>query len=125
MDYKLEFQIDDLPNTTNNSVRLHWIVKAKEANKWKTRVVYLARHNGLPKEPLKYARLTLIRGSSREPDFDGLVSSFKHIIDGLITAKVLENDKMTNIGIPTYHWEKAKQGKGFIKVVVESVNKIE
>lgn len=71
--------------------------------------------------PLERARLTLTRYSSVAPDFDGLVSSFKHIIDGLIDAGVIVGDSMKVIGAPTYLWEKTSPAKGRVKVIVEEV----
>lgn len=119
--YKLEFTLQGLPASTNSMGRKHWAVKAKEAKNWKTRVAWIVRQIGAPKKPLKKAHVTLIRKSSQCPDADGLVSSFKHVIDGLIAAKVIENDKMDNIGMPTYSWEKGQPGYGSIKVIVEEV----
>lgn len=101
--------------------RSHWAIKAKEANSWKTQVAWKVRELGAPIRPLKIAKLTLIRFSSSEPDPDGLVSSFKHIIDGLVEADVLENDKMSNIGMPAYSWQKCPRGKGSVQIIVEEI----
>jgi hypothetical protein len=65
--------------------------------------------------------LTLTRGSSVQPDYDGLVSGFKHVIDGLVLAKVLINDDQETIGIPEYKWVKADPKEGFIRVTVEEI----
>ena len=94
-----------------------------EAQKWKNYVRHAVEQNH-PEEPLKRAKLTLTRHSSQEPDFDGLVSGFKHIIDGLIFAKVIINDKTSNVGQPTYKWERAPINKGFITVLVEEDSEI-
>ncbi len=71
-----------------------------------------------PEKPLKKARLVLTRYSSNSPDFDGLVSSFKHVIDGLVDAGVIQNDKFENIGAPEYVWEKCGRRAGKITVEV-------
>lgn len=71
------------------------------------------------RQPLQTARLTLTRYSTIEPDYDGLVSSFKPIIDGLVEAGFLAGDKRANIGVPDYRWEKAKRGQGRITVRIE------
>lgn len=85
---------------------------------WRQKVVVFV---GLkrPQSPLPKARLTLIRHSSQEPDHDGLVASFKSISDGLIDAGVIVNDKPSNIGQPTYMWQKARMKEGHIVVKVE------
>lgn len=70
-------------------------------------------------EPLKKAKLTLTRHSARPCDFDGCVSSFKSILDGLVEHGVLADDNMNVIGQPTYKWEKSPPRKGFCTIVVE------
>lgn len=123
--FEIEFELNGLPVRTNNA-RSHWALRSAEARKWKRKVIEAVIYKKLkPKKPLKHAILTLTRHSSVEPDFDGLVSSFKHVIDGLIYAQVLENDKTSNIGQPTYIWRKAPPGRGYIRVSVkesESIN---
>lgn len=118
--YKLEFSLSGLPKRTNNN-HSTWKARMAEARKWKG-AVYVAVGAPLrPLKPLQLCRLTLIRHSSVEPDFDGLCSSFKHVIDGLIHAQVIANDKTSNFvdGRPEYIWKKAPRNKGFITVKVE------
>jgi hypothetical protein len=115
----IEFELPGLPRTTNAS-NVHWRIRHTHAKKWKDLVIIAARSKGLPDEPLKKAKLTLTRFSAREPDFDGLVSSFKHVIDGLIDAAVIADDKQSVIGQPTYNWVYAFRNKGKISVKVEA-----
>lgn len=75
-----------------------------------------------PRAPLERAKLTLTRASAVEPDYDGLVSSFKHIIDALVEGGILVNDKTENIGKPDYQWVVAARNKGCIKVKIEEVS---
>jgi hypothetical protein len=77
--------------------------------------------NKKPQSPLHAAVLTLTRCSSQEPDFDGLVSGFKSVVDGLVESGILKTDKVGCISQPKYLWEKAPAGKGKIKVRVEEV----
>lgn len=121
MSYILEFRLDGLPKRTNNQTS-NWHARAAEAKKWKRAVwdeVWHARR--FPASPLDHARITYTRASSNRPDHDGLVSSFKHVQDGLIEAKVIANDKYENIGEPIYLWEKVSPRSGFIKVRVEEI----
>lgn len=115
--YRLEFQIAELPRTTNAQNSMHWTAKARYVKHWHS-LVRAAAGKLKPKKPLKTATLTLTRFSSCEPDFDGLVSSFKHVIDGLVVCGVLENDKFSNIGRSGYFWIKSSPKKGFIEVSV-------
>lgn len=117
MTYELSFELPGLPKTTNSGGRAHWAMKVREANSWK-RAVYVTIRSRLPLAPCQRATLTLTRMSSSEPDFDGLVSSFKHVIDGLVEAGVLVSDKPSVIGQPIYKWERAPRGQGRIKVTV-------
>lgn len=118
---KLQFSLPGLPRTTNSGGRAHWAVKVKEAKKWKKLVWLMVRAAGANGLGLEQAKITLVRASSSEPDFDGLVSSFKHVIDGLVEAGVLKNDKPSVIGQPVYLWEKCAPRQGHIRVTVETV----
>lgn len=121
MSYTLEFKLAGLPKMSNQLLRGHWRAKHGHAVKWKAYAIGEIERNGKPARPLQKATLSLTRHSSHEPDFDGLVSSFKHIIDALVTSEVIENDKQSIIGQPTYLWKKAPPGKGFITVKVEGL----
>lgn len=115
----IDFDIPGLPKTTNSGGRAHWAVKAKEAREWKRFVYACVRSSGFKGGPFPKAKLTLTRHSAVEPDFDGLVSSFKHVIDGLVEAGVIPSDKPSVIGQPDYRWERAPRGRGYIRVKVE------
>ena len=119
--YRLEIELPGLPKTTNAARALgHWAKRHRLDAEWKATVgLYLS--NKRPPKPLEKAKLTLTRCSSVEPDYDGLVSSFKPVIDALVEAKVLQNDRVENIGHPQYMWEKAPARKGSIKVKIEEL----
>lgn len=116
MDYVLMFSIEDLPLMTNNLLRKnHWFI-TKEKNKW-YKLVYENVFDNLPKRPMDKANLRLVRHSSSEPDYDGLVSGFKYIIDALVAHKVLVGDRPSNIS-PTYHWRKSKRSEGYVEITI-------
>lgn len=100
--------------------RSHWAMKVKEARHWH-QAVLAATSAHKPEIPLFKAKLTLTRISSSCPDSDGLVSSFKHVVDGLRHAKIIKDDKFINIGMPEYRWEKGAKGNGHIEITVEAV----
>jgi len=108
-----------------NTSRVHWRKLYKERAKWKGLVgnaVLLAdERRAAERKPLTRARVTITRCSSTEPDYDGLVSGGKALLDGLVEAGVIVDDKVSVIGQPVYLWEKAKPGKGKVKVRVESI----
>ena len=74
-----------------------------------------------PAKPFKKAKICYSRFSSREPDFDNLVNSFKRVQDCLIKCGIIENDKPSNIGQPTYVWISAKKNEGRIEITIEQV----
>lgn len=117
MSYELKLTIPGLPKTANAGARRHWRAQMAHAQQWQKSVIVAVGSNR-PPAPLQMARLVLTRVSSAEPDYDGLVSSFKPVIDGLIKAGVLANDKMQNIGRPEYNWEKGRRGHGSIRIEV-------
>lgn len=117
MPYSLKIDLEGLPKTVNAIGRKHWAVKAKDIQTWKMDVL-VATMGLRPEKPLKRAHVRLTRFSSTCPDFDGLVSSFKCVLDALIDAKILEDDSYDHIGAPEYSWEKAPRGKGHVCVEV-------
>lgn len=117
---KLQITIQDLPKMPNSLIRKHWAVITKEKNKWHT-YVKLSLGINRPKVPLKKAKLTLTRYSMRAPDYDGLVGSFKYVVDGLVKAGVIVDDKVSVIGDSKYNWVKAKKVDQRIEVVIEAV----
>lgn len=121
MTYKLDFEIPSLPKMTNNAsgASNHWRYTHAERKKWRNAVCQIAKVRR-PDEPLLKAKLCLTRYSSVSPDPDGLVSGFKSVIDGLVDAGVLVNDKVVNIGMPEYRWEKVSPRSGKIRIQVEA-----
>lgn len=119
--YSLKFTIQGLPKMSNQLLRGHWQTKHAHAKKWKGAVRRALAILNKPAQPLTSAALCLVRESSVEPDFDGLVSSFKSVIDGLVEEGVLKSDKSSCIGQPKYQWVKGKPKQGRIIVEVLEV----
>ncbi len=120
--YTLEFKLEGLPKTTNALAGAKWQVRAQHAKRWK-RAVWAKVWALRPEAPLIKAKITLTRCSSKEGDFDGIVSSFKHILDGLTEAGIIIDDKSSVIGRPEYIWQACKKGEGHIIVRVEELQK--
>lgn len=113
----LEFEIELLPPLQNQLNTMHWAKRMKSKNLINGHLTAYIPSNYRFKAAK--AQLTLTRYSAREPDFDGLVGSFKCVIDGLVRLGVLEDDTPKVIGQPIYYWEKTKRGEGKIKVRIE------
>lgn len=118
--YRLTVEIKGLPKMPNAFLRGHWRNAHSNKQRWQGLLIRKVGAH-IPPEPLKRAKLTLTRHSSVEPDFDGLVGSFKFASDALVRIGVLENDTMAVIGQPEYRHEKVKQNAGKITVTVEEI----
>lgn len=119
--YTFEVEIPVLPRLPNQLLGAKWRTRAGHAKKWEHLVWRYCWHLR-PTEPLKRARLTLTRFSSRRPDFDGLVGSFKSPLDALVKLGVLADDAHEVIGVPEYLHEHIGACRGKIKIIVEGIN---
>lgn len=119
--YILEIEIPRLPKL-NSSRRVHRWTEIKEKNLW-TEEIAAATVGKRPPEPLKRAKVTYIRRSyGRDPDYDNLVGSWKHVQDALIRAGIIVDDTPAVIGQPEYLAEKASPKKGSIVIRVEEID---
>lgn len=114
--YRLFLELPGLPKTTNSNGRTHWAHQYKEAKKWRSEVAMQASLYR-PLKPLTKAKAFFTRYSSSSPDFDGLVSSFKHLQDGLIDAQIIVNDTMEVLD-STYKWTKIKPRMGYVTIEI-------
>lgn len=118
--FVLAFTLPGLPKLPNElGQRAHWRTVRRHTRAWKEAVA-IGVGRCRPHEPLPYARVELVRASSREPDPDALAQSFKPIIDGLVTAGVLEDDSPAHCALEV-RWTRAPPRKGWIGVSVREV----
>lgn len=99
--------------------RTHFHVRQKENARWYEFIHFLSVGKR-PIKPLTKCKLTLVRVSSSEPDYDGLVLSFKQIVDGLVKSGIIIDDKLSVTGKWNCDWEKGKPKHGLVKIHVES-----
>lgn len=121
MSYLLEFEIQKLPKMPNELLGARWSVRAGHAKVWQREVWAKVWPLRPESGPLKKAKLTLVRCSSRRPDNDGLSGSFKAVIDALVKNQIIIDDTDEVIGWPTYLHETTSPRKGGIRVKVEGV----
>ena len=117
--FTLRFTIDSLPPITSNGSFGHWSTHSKKMRHWRNQTVFAIGRNK-PQQPLEKAFVTFIRHSTREPDDDNLIISFKPVRDGLKDAGVIIDDDRKRLHA-RYKWQKAGAGKGFIEVIIESM----
>ncbi len=120
MDLVAEFVIEDLPLMINSIGRKHWSLKYKESVKWRRFINEQCNIANICGLNLEKAILTLTRHSSKEPDFDNLVTGWKVVIDALVKCGVLLDDKPSVIGESKFLWvyRPTKQG-GRVTIRIE------
>lgn len=95
--YKLDLTFHSFPKSLNKALRTHKYA-ANRANKgWDMLVFGMVVHKR-PKEPLKKARIRIVRHFYRTLDYDGLVGSMKPVVDALVSAGVLIDDSWNVLG---------------------------
>jgi Holliday junction resolvase RusA-like endonuclease len=119
----LEIVINDLPKTANSIGKNSFWYTQAERKKWRHAVLVAVVREVQQREkvgmPYPRASLTLTRHSSSEPDIDNLYSSFKFVIDGLVHAGVIIDDKPSVIDLKCC-WQRAKRSEGKITIRVEA-----
>lgn len=116
--YWADIEVPALPQRINQFKGKSWHNRAKEKEQW---LWWIHTCNKGPKlkTPLNAAHLTLTRYSSQQPDYDGLVISFKTVIDCLVTLGYILNDSPKVIGYPIYNWEKWGAGEGRVRIFLQ------
>lgn len=124
----IEIVLSGLPTSLNKLKTMHWAKKAREAKTWRAATCYMAKKvisqlKPIPKLPFKAVCLTFIRASSQPMDPDNGIGSIKPLIDGLRDSGIIANDDPSVVKTIHHGWEKSRPGHGFIKIIIEEVNK--
>ena len=116
MRYSLDIELDILPRI-NSADHTHWRTRNRERDLQRGLIRgYTLRNH--PKTPLPKARVRLTRYSSVEPDPGNMGESWKHVLDGLTFAGIIEDDRSSVIGTPEFVWQKARPKRGKIRIQV-------
>ena len=119
--YRLSFTVQGVPKSLNGLLNMktrsyHQYNNYKQ--EWK-RSIEMECSDLLPGVPLEFAKIKLVRCYYRFLDYDNLVGSMKPVVDGLVSAGVLMDDKYTNTGPWDVSQEKIpKKLGGYVKVYV-------
>jgi len=113
------FEIQGLPPNPNGA-HGHWRAAAAIRKKWRNMSAFAALAHQ-PKTPFKKCRITCLRCSVRRDDWDNRVASFKPVIDGLVDAKIIENDTEDFIIERFYLHEKTKKDFVRVRIIVEEI----
>lgn len=95
--YQIKIELNALPKSLNKKLRGHWTKNHRENCHWDTMIYSLVRYK-LPPTPLNKAKIKIVRHFWAKMDFDGLVGSLKPVVDALVTAGVLIDDKWDVLG---------------------------
>jgi hypothetical protein len=95
--FELRLEIDQLPKALNKTLNAHWRKQRRLGKMWDL-VIESKVRSMKPKEPLKKASISIVRHSHRNLDYDGLVGSMKPVVDALVTAGVLLDDRWSVLG---------------------------
>ena len=116
--YRHSFELNELPPSLNKYTRLHFQERNRIFKKLKN-LVWLNVRENLPLFALTKYKITCTRHTCSPLDpFDNLPGSFKVIIDGLVEAKVIEDDKWTMADQITARQVKVSKKKDQ-KIVIE------
>lgn len=115
---RIEFSIPLLPLLPNRLLGAHWWVRSSHAKKWR-QLVWLQTmyQNCRPEHPFSKAEITFTRCSPYQCDYDGLVGSFKPVLDALVKCELLEDDSPQHVNC-SYLWEKTPRAKQGIRILI-------
>lgn len=95
--FKLSLSIPLLPESLNKGLRAHRFARDRDNKAWDS-LIWAETRSNKPAAPIKRARLSLVRHSHRMLDFDGVVGSMKPVVDALVTAGILADDRWSVLG---------------------------
>ena len=115
--YFHKVSIAGIPSLSNRHE--HWAKISKERKEWHLKVIRAFQFR--PMKPIDYCEIRVCRFSSRQPDYDNLVISFKAVIDGLIHAKIIKDDSMNVVLDRHYSWCKVPRIQSHITIEVKEL----
>lgn len=116
--YKLEIFIPQLPPTVNVFMRQNFRKRSRVFEEFYSYVYFVTKEQK-PKKPLRKCSLTLVRYGTKYLDFDGLVGSFKPVVDGLKYSEIIIDDNFGVTGIWDVNQQIVKKDKVGISIIVE------
>lgn len=140
--YRLQVRLP-FATPTNASDSKHYSARSSMVRKLSKAFSVLVPDRLRPEQPLRRAAVTCTRFSSVRPDFDGLVHSFKYVLDCTHARRakggsnqghaggagrahiggrrsILLDDRWSVIGQPRYEWKAVpKQQATFVEIIIE------
>jgi len=116
--YWIRLVLPGLQPMNTASTRRHAMVQYRMASQLRALVVALVGRRKPWFIPLRRAHLLVTRHSSVMCDRGNLAIAAKPLVDGLVQARVLANDRPEELVTERYEWERAPQGQGYTEVIV-------
>ena len=107
-----------LPDRTlSPNARQHWSKSYKSKKEFKEEVFWLCHEQGIPPQPIDPAHITItwVSKDKRKRDIDNLFASMKSAIDGLVEARVIEDDSANHVTY-TLSYEQGEEADTIIQV---------
>jgi Holliday junction resolvase RusA-like endonuclease len=104
-----------------SATRRHWSFAHKQRRQWETWIVFGFKPGNKPREPLKFARVTVTRvtAASKYPDIDNLHYACKPIFDALVSRGILADDGPEVERV--IRWERGKRRKPETRIKIEEI----
>jgi len=121
--YELHFKMYGLPKSLNKALRTNRYQRNDDYKFWYDAICEMLADKR-PDFPLKRAKIKIVRYFYRELDFDGLVGSFKPIVDSLIHAGIIIDDNWKCLGswdVDQKYCSKKEQSSGFFELTVSEL----
>lgn len=117
--YWIRLVIPGLQPMNTAQTRRHAMVQHRRAQDCRVLVVALVgRRRPWMQGPLRRAHLLVTRHSSVMADRANIAIAAKPLVDGLVRARVLANDRPSELVTERYEWKQAPRGKGFTELIV-------
>lgn len=116
--FRIKLTIHGKPELPNKS-HGHWATLQRQRERWHSVVARSVLFR--PEKPLKKCRLICVRHSSRKCDYDGLVYSFKPLVDALVKQGIIVDDDLFTIVERSYQWCKTPEKQAFVTIEVEEI----
>ena len=116
---KITIVIPDIPPSLNKWSRMHWTKTAEIKKRWEANIYYTS-FSQRPKLPYKYAKviITYYFKTRQRHDLDNYVPKF--ILDGLVKARIILDDRAEYIGMTELIQEYDKENQR-TKIKIEEV----
>jgi hypothetical protein len=119
--YRCRFETGWVPDSLNVTLTKHRFRRDHVRKAWDN-LIWHCSLRAKPKVPLERFRVRVERHSSRLLDFDNMVSSFKDVIDAMVTVGILAGDEYKRSG--SWSVEQFKCSTKTKRIVVEIVEVI-